>query len=115
MFLPNKSLQKTYFNKLDHRLKETKGVRVQRFTSGDEQHGDASDLTFDRPGTITVLCDQSCKGLEFDAVFVPELQARRWDPTSIDYLRMQLYVLSSRARGHLVFLYSANPGMKCPF
>lgn len=114
VFLPTQAMQKTYYNKLQYRLKDVKGVRVQRFTSGDKEHGNADALVFDRPGTVTVLCDNSCKGLEFDAVFIPELQARRWDPAAIDHMRMQFYVLSSRARQHLTFLYSARAGEQVP-
>ncbi len=114
VFLPTQALQIKYFNKLDHRLKDVKGVRVQRFTSNDRTHGDADALVFDRPGTVTVLCDSSCKGLEFDAVFIPELQARQWDPAAIDHMRMQFYVLSSRARQHLTFMYSAKAGEQVP-
>jgi superfamily I DNA/RNA helicase len=114
VFLPTKALQIKYFNKLTHRLKDIKGVKVQRFTSGDTVFGDATKLEFDRPGVVTVLCDSSCKGLEFDAVFVPELQARRWDPASIDQMRMQFYVLSSRARQHLSYVYSAAQGESVP-
>jgi superfamily I DNA/RNA helicase len=114
VFLPNQQLQIKYFNKLSHRLKDLKGVKVQRYTSGDKSHGDARALEFDRPGVVTVLCDNSCKGLEFDAVFIPELQARRWDPAAIDHMRMQFYVLSSRARQHLAFMYSTAVGEKVP-
>jgi superfamily I DNA/RNA helicase len=113
VFLPTKALQIKYFNKLQHRLKDLKGVRVQRYTSGDSEH-DAESLEFDRPGTVTVLCDNSCKGLEFDAVFIPEVQARRWDPASVDHMRMQFYVLSSRARRNLTFLYEAKTGEQVP-
>jgi len=114
VFLPTQAMQKRYYNKLVNRLKDLEGVHVQRFTSGDREHGDAEALVFDRPGTVTVLCDNSCKGLEFDAVFVPELQARRWDPAAMDHMRMQFYVLSSRARQHLTFLYSARAGEQVP-
>ncbi|MGP1308871.1 MAG: hypothetical protein ACTS27_01585 [Phycisphaerales bacterium] len=114
IFLSNTRIQKKYFNKLAHRLEDLAGIRMQRFTSNDPQHGDASKLVFDKPGTVTVLCDQSSKGLEFDAVFIPELQERRWDPASIDQMRMQMYVLCSRARRHLEFLYSSPDGERPP-
>lgn len=114
VFLPTQALQTRYANKLEFRLKDVKGVRVQRFASGDKTHGDADDLVFDRPGVITVLCDSSCKGLEFDAVFIPELRARNWDPASIDHMRMQFYVLSARARQRLTFLFSASKGERLP-
>jgi len=114
VFLPSKVLQIKYFNKLSHRLKDIKGVRVQRYTSGDKSHGNAVTLVFDHPGVVTVLCDSSCKGLEFDAVFIPELQVRNWSPASVDHMRMQFYVLSSRARKYLTFMYSATEGEKVP-
>ncbi len=107
IFLPTKVLQRQYYNKLVHRLGSVRGIVIQRYTSGDRGHS-ADSLRFDAPGTVTVLCDKSCKGLEFDAVFIPELQRRRWDPASVDHMRMQLYVLSSRARTHLTFLYSGR-------
>lgn len=114
IFLPNTRIQKKYFNKLAHRLKDVAGIRIQRFTSSDPKHNDASKLVFDKPSTVTVLCDQSSKGLEFDAVFIPELQERRWDPASIDQMRMQMYVLCSRARRHLELLYSSPDGERPP-
>lgn len=114
VFLPTQWAQVKYFNKLAHRLKDLPNIKVQRFTSGDKTYGKAENLEFDRPGTVTVLCDNSCKGLEFDAVFVPELQERKWDPASIDHMRMQFYVLSSRARQHLTFICSAAAGEQVP-
>jgi len=42
------------------------------------------------------------------------LQARPWKPDAIDHMRMQFYVLASRARQHLVFLYSAINGEEIP-
>ena len=114
VFLSTKAMQVKYYNKLYHRLKDVKGVVVQRFTSNDEAHGDADKLVFDRPGTVTVLCDSSCKGLEFDAVFIPEIQARSWSPAKVTHMRMNLYVLSSRARHHLTYLYSAAAGEQVP-
>lgn len=114
VFLPTKTLQKEYYNKLKHRLKGLRGVRVQRYTSDDKNYGDANALVFDQPGTVTVLCDKSSKGLEFDAVFIPEIQSRNWDPAAITRARMEFYVLASRARHHLTFLYSAGANDQVP-
>lgn len=114
VFLSRAKLQKRYFNKLQHHLKDVQGVHVQRYSSGDDDFDNANNLVFDKPGVVTVLCDQSAKGLEFDVVFIPELQARSWKPDAIDHMRMQFYVLASRARQHLMFLYSAEDGEEIP-
>lgn len=106
VFTKDQNIQKTIYNKLSHRL-EGKGLKVQRYTSGEKSvHGKSSNLAFDRNGTVTVLCFQSCKGLEFDAVFIPEIQDFRLDAAEIDVLKMQMYVMVSRARTHLHLMYS---------
>ena len=65
-----------------------------------------SGLDFSRPG-IKMMCYQSAKGLEFDAVFIPELQRFQGDRTD-DRATMQLYVLISRARERLYLTYSGH-------
>ena len=52
-------------------------------------------------GVVTVLCFASAKGLEFDAVFLPELQTIDVKGRERDTIRMNLYVMCSRARTHL--------------
>ncbi|MCZ7558540.1 MAG: hypothetical protein M5R41_19300 [Bacteroidia bacterium] len=114
VFLPTQALQIKYYNELKRRLRDVAGVNVQRYTNNDHEHGDANRLQFDTHGVVTVLCDQSSKGLEFDVVFVPEIQARRWDPVAIDQFRMQFYVLTSRARQFLFFQYTSKNGDQIP-
>jgi DNA helicase IV len=78
-------------------------VPVQYYDSKEE----GLKVDFDSSG-IFIVNWASAKGLEFDAVFLPELQAVRRqldDPT----LLMQLYVLCSRARERL-FLSYTGPG-----
>ena len=111
VFLPEEKSRKEFFRKLEARLQNIKGVKVQGFKSG----GGTALLEFDKGGCVTVLCDQSAKGLEFDAVFIPEMQARAFSPTERTAMKMMLYVLASRARTHLTFLYTALPGELCPF
>lgn len=65
-----------------------------------------SNMNFSEPG-IHVLCFASAKGLEFDAVFMPELQAYDPDLERAE-AKMSLYVLLSRARDHLFLLYSGE-------
>jgi superfamily I DNA/RNA helicase len=56
---------------------------------------------------ITVVTWQSCKGLDFDTVFLPELQSVRMDPHSEEF-RMHMYVLTTRARHWLFLQYSGE-------
>jgi superfamily I DNA/RNA helicase len=63
-------------------------------------------IDFAQPG-IKLVTWASSKGLQFDAVFLPELQTVRGDPCSDD-VRMKLYVLSSRARRALFLMYSGS-------
>ena len=81
----------------------TRGTRIQTYSSKDEAHQNPEDLTFGTPG-ITVLSFNSAKGLEFDAVFLPELQKLRLDPLNTDAVKMTLYVMTSRARTTLNLL-----------
>ncbi len=114
VFADSQTSQKSIYNKLKHRLDNSK-VTVQRFTSGGgSYYGDADNLDFRSSGTVTVLCMQSCKGLEFDVVFIPELQNFRFDPAMIDVFKMQMYVLVSRARTQLYLTCSLPNNVRHP-
>lgn len=101
--------RKKLFNKLVHRLKG-KSVAVQTYGSQDPEHQDAGKLRFDHPGTLTILCFGSAKGLEFDTVFLPELQTVPSDSSQRDQVRMRLYVMTSRARKGLWLMVSDSAG-----
>jgi len=66
----------------------------------------AEQLSFGEPG-IKLICYQSAKGLEFDTVFLPELQNYKQDPRVPDF-KMMMYVLISRARHNLFMMYSGD-------
>ncbi len=100
------AVRKKFFNKLKHRLSENKRLKVQTYAWRDRAHNDASKLEFDKGGVITVVNKQSCKGLEFDAVFLPELQSVSFDPNDKDQFMMEMYVMTSRARDSLTLMYS---------
>lgn len=118
VFTPTTEWQVSVFNKLTHRLKAQNSVRVQQYLSNKKKWSgtphakwtDERNLEFGKNGTVTVLCTQSCKGLEFDAVFIPELQTYRCDPGAEDHFKMDFYVMCSRARTHLCLLYTAAAG-----
>ncbi|ENO1233309.1 AAA family ATPase [Vibrio alginolyticus] len=84
---------------------------VQSYSS--KNYKSSEDLVFDTQGVVTVLHRKSCKGLEFDAVFIPQLQSFTVDDTDLTTFKMNLYVMCSRAREELVFLCNdgtrANP------
>lgn len=76
-------------------------IPVQMYASGSKQH---KTLDFDVPA-VTIVNFRSLKGLEFDTLFVPELQQHSADPTSAA-TRMMFYVVVSRARDELHLSYS---------
>ena len=83
-------------------LAEARQLKVQSYSSGDA----AGNVDFYSGATITVVCDKSCKGLEFDGVFLPQLQAYKTDGANQDFFRMKMYVMISRARKHLQLSYA---------
>lgn len=75
---------------------------VQTYSS--QEYKKSNDLIFDKQGVITVLNRKSCKGLEFDLVFVPQLQNFTVDDSNLTTFKMNMYVICSRARSELVFM-----------
>ena len=110
VFAHSDPMRNKLFNKLQHRLRGA--YRVQTYSSNENYKAEhpAEDLIFDRKGTLTVLNRQSCKGLEFDAVFVPEIQTIAIDGSNLDTFKMNMYVMCSRARLALYLLYSTSTG-----
>ena len=100
--------RKKLFNKLKHRL-EDDGFTVQTYGWRDGRDG-ARELQFDKPKTITVLCFASAKGLEFDTVFLPELQTYRTTDAAELSAKMTMYVMCSRARKTLSLMISDRDG-----
>ena len=71
---------------------------VSSYSSG----GSAENIDFSRGG-IVVLNSASVKGLEFDQVFIADIDEFNKKP-QVDELKKILYVMTSRAREHLVLL-----------
>lgn len=112
VFAQNDSMRHKLYNKLQHRLKGK--YRVQTYSSKEKHKYDhpVENLIFDKKGTLTVISRQSCKGLEFDAVFIPEIQAMPFDGSNLDTFRMNMYVMCSRARQALYLSYSSDTGQE---
>ena len=91
---------KKIYNRLEGKTKSP----VQVYLS--EGMGPRHPVDFTSPG-IKLISYKSAKGLEFDTVFLPELQANRADPEGVGF-RMNMYVAVSRARSQLYLIYSGE-------
>ena len=77
---------------------ESRGLVVQTYGSGDPENSNSQKLEFDRPDTVTVLNVHSCKGLEFDSVFIINMEEGVKNAQAEDRFMMQMFVATSRAR-----------------
>lgn len=99
--------RRRYFDAL--RQAASDGARVQTYAFRDAEFNQPRrHVVFDQPA-VTVLNRASCKGLEFDAVFIVDLHAARIDEGQQDFFRMGMYVMAARARRslHLLWIGSA--------
>lgn len=101
IIVPDRTIQGRVM-KIIKPLADARQLKVQKYSSGN----DASKIDFYTKATITVVCDKSCKGLEFDGVFIPQIQAYKTDGANEDFFRMKMYVMISRARKHLQLSYA---------
>jgi superfamily I DNA/RNA helicase len=99
ILVPNLNVMTKYLNRLASGLPD--GITLQHY-----QSGGTIEVDFTEPG-VTVINWASVKGLEFDVVFIPELQVVSRDLQDPTFL-MLLYVLCSRARERLFFSYSGE-------
>lgn len=86
--------------------------RVQYYSSSKPQSSE--DLTFDTQGIITILNRRSCKGLEFDTVFIPDLHKFSFNDSELTAFNMNMYVMCSRARSELVLMYVKDEASQAP-
>lgn len=78
--------------------KPGRNFHIQTYSWDTRKQNRADNLRFDAPDTITILNMQSCKGLEFDAVFIVDLHQARIGLFGPDRFKMQMFVAVSRAR-----------------
>jgi DNA helicase IV len=97
VLVPYQNQQIKIFNRLKGKTRHPVGIYV----SGDDRY---DSLDFTSPG-IKIVNFQSAKGLEFDTVFLPELQDWNIEPSSLDF-QMKMFVMTSRARDMLFFMYT---------
>jgi DNA helicase IV len=100
---PTAGIRNKIFDKLGARKLP---IAVQKYDSANAAH---KVLDFDSPA-VTIVHYKSLKGLEFDTLFVPELQRALGDATSAS-MRMLFYVVMSRARDELHLSWSESSVM----
>ncbi len=86
--------------------------QVQSYSSAEHQTSEI--LTFDKQGIVTILNRRSCKGLEFDIVFIPDLQSFSFNDSDLIAFNMNMYVMCSRARSELVLMYVKDGVSQAP-
>jgi DNA helicase-2/ATP-dependent DNA helicase PcrA len=80
--------------------------RIETYKAG------ASPLLPFNEGGIMVINAQSCKGLEFDTVFLADINQYFFDPKNPDKAKRLFYVMIARAKEHVIMLKEA--GKHCP-
>lgn len=98
---PTERLRKSICNKIKHRLD---GHHVAMYA----KKGDEEELKTGEPKSITIVHWKSMKGIESDAVFVPNLELFDLGEDSNTGEMMRLYVMCSRARLKLEIQYEAT-------
>jgi len=111
IFVQNHGQRKKYVKAIIKKIEDesNKNLSVQSYEYNDPDWGNAEKLAFDQGGVISIFTRHMSKGLEFDAVFIVEMQSIKVEPAHIDEFRMGMYVLTSRARSNL-FLILKNDG-----
>lgn len=97
---PNNLKREKYFNWLNNQALASKenGVLVSTYC-----HGKAENVPFDQGG-VMVINAQSCKGLEFDIVFMADIDDYFISNNDAEGLKKLFYVMSSRAIDRLLLL-----------
>lgn len=89
-----------FYNRLENKVRNPPQIYLSEGAENKRQ------VNFVSPG-IKILTYASAKGLQFDTVFLPELQVVHGHPKDDD-LRMRFYVMTSRAKTTLGLMYSGD-------
>lgn len=101
---PNNNVRRRYYKELlaiDVRL-DNERPRVETY-----QSGQSVELLFDEGG-IMVINAQSCKGLEFDIVFLADINEHYFNPGISDQKKRLFYVMIARAMDRIIMLKEAG-------
>lgn len=103
ILLERKQQVTQFYNRLQAKTRNPVQVYLSQDGSDARRY---PQIDFAGPG-IKLLTYRSAKGLEFDTVFLPELQETTGDPQADD-VRMRFYVMSSRAKKVLGLMYTGD-------
>lgn len=102
---PNNDIRERYVNALKTaNLKlDNEKPQIRTYQSG----ANAAELAFDEGG-IMLINAQSCKGLEFDTVFLADIDQHYCTPQIHDEKKRLFYVMVARARDNVIMLKNAD-------
>ena len=102
---PNNDIRERYVNALKTaNLKlDNEKPQIRTYQSG----ANAAGLAFDEGG-IMLINAQSCKGLEFDTVFLADIDQHYYNPQIHDEKKRLFYVMVARARDNVIMLKNAD-------
>ncbi len=105
---PDNKVRSRYFDKLNstHLNFDNGKPRIVTYS-----YGQSADISFSEGG-IFVLNYQSCKGLEFDVVFLADIHAYNCSQQYVEERKRRFYVMVARAREQVIMLREF--GKNCP-
>jgi DNA polymerase III delta prime subunit len=106
----NKIREKYYFSLEEIIQNEENDILLTTYFNGKDIKN-MSNMRFDKGG-IMVINAQSCKGLEFDRVYIADINKFQVEENS-DVTKKLFYVMTSRAREKLIMLRDVNDD-SCP-
>ena len=94
---------KSKCNNIDVKIQSYKGEDKSNPQNKDHEkdYNNFRNLEFDEGNCVSIFTTHSVKGLEFDTVFIPELQSY-----DMPLHKETMYVLTSRARTKLFLMYT---------
>lgn len=105
---PNNTVLEAYLAKLTE--KKNSNTAYQDIPIGYYNNGQPVSIDFGQGG-IFILNAHSCKGLEFDTVFLADID-EHYAPSNTDVLKKRFYVMASRAREKLFLLRKSGSDTK---
>lgn len=110
LIAPNNKTRERYFDAL---MKAKVTVKFDNAPPAVQTYlaGSSPDIPFNEGG-IMVINAQSCKGLEFDTVFLADINQHYFDAQNPDQTKRLFYVMVARAKEKVIMLKEA--GMHCP-
>ncbi len=108
IFSPNNSVRKRYLDTLRNSevQLDNRKPRIQTY-----QSGASSEISFNEGG-VMVINARSCKGLEFDIVFLADINEYKCWQAILDEKKKLFYVMVARAMDRIIML--REKGKQCP-